>query len=106
MKRTASGQIGRRLFSVPDDPAAPREQAGTAPLSAPFDEPLTFARKDFALRVKPFPLTQVRLLPSAFLGAQEANRGLLRRYDADRLLHTFRLNAVLPSSAKPFLVVR
>ncbi|HCC56075.1 MAG TPA: hypothetical protein DEQ47_02210 [Solibacterales bacterium] len=87
--------------SVPDDPAAPREQVGTAPPSSPFDEPLTFARNDFALRVQPFPLTQVRLLPSAFLDAQEANRGLLRRYDADRLLHTFRLNAGLLSSAKP-----
>ncbi|MEP6717291.1 MAG: beta-L-arabinofuranosidase domain-containing protein, partial [Terriglobia bacterium] len=86
--------------SVPGDPAAPKEQVGTAPAWAPFDEPLTFARKDLELRVAPFPLAQVRLLPSVFLNAQESNRGLLRRYDADRLLHTFRLNAGLPSSAK------
>ena len=86
--------------SVPDDPAAPKEQIGTAPPSAPFDEPLTFARKDLTPRVKPFPLTQVHLLPGVFLNAQEANRALLRRYDADRLLHTFRINAGLPSSAK------
>src|SRR5579884_548296 len=72
--------------SVPEDPAAPREQVGTVPASSPFDEPLAFARKDFALRVKPFPLAQVRLLPGPFLKAQEANRALLHRYDADRLL--------------------
>lgn len=87
--------------SVPEDPAAPKEQVGTAPPSLPFDGPLTFTRSDFAARVKPFPLTQVHLLPSVFLNAQEANRALLRRYDADRLLHTFRLNAGLPSSARP-----
>jgi DUF1680 family protein len=87
--------------SVPDDPAAPKEQIGTAPPSAPFDEPLTFTRKDLTPRVKPFPLTQVHLLPGVFLNAQEANRALLRRCDADRLLHTFRINAGLPSSAKP-----
>jgi hypothetical protein len=39
--------------SVSNDPAAPREQVGAVPASSPFDEPLTFARKDFRLRVKP-----------------------------------------------------
>jgi hypothetical protein len=121
-----SAQLGRRVFltaaacapvaslvaadpprpvtqaSVPDDPAAPKEQVGTVPPSLPFDAPLTFARKDFALRVQPFALAPVRLLPGPFLQAQEANRGLLRRYDADRLLHTFRNNAGLPSPVKPF----
>jgi len=123
--RRQSFRIGRRLFlaatgctpvasllaadpprpvtqaSVPDDPAAPKEQVGTVPPSSPFDEPLTFARKDLTPRVKPFSLTQVRLLPGPFLSAQEANHALLRRQDADRLLHTFRINAGLPSSAKP-----
>ena len=87
--------------SVPDDPAAPREQVGTVPASLPFDGPLTFTRKDLALRLKPFSLTQVRLLPGPFLDTQNANRALLRRYEADRLLHTFRMNAGLPSSATP-----
>src|ERR1051326_1469056 len=53
--------------SVPDDPAAPKEQVGTVPPSSPFDEPLTFVRKDLTPRVKPFSLTQVRLLPRPFL---------------------------------------
>ncbi|MBV9081824.1 MAG: glycoside hydrolase family 127 protein [Acidobacteriaceae bacterium] len=87
--------------SVPGDPAAPREQAGTLPDTQPFDEPPSFARHDLRVKAKPFPLRQVRLKPSAFYDAQEANRRLLHRYPADRLLHTFRLNAGLPSTAQP-----
>ncbi|MFL6414999.1 MAG: glycoside hydrolase family 127 protein [Bryobacteraceae bacterium] len=87
--------------SVPDDPAAPKEQIGTVPPSLPFDGEVTFTRNDFALRIQPFSLTEVRLSPGPFHSAQEANRALLRRYEADRLLHTFRINAHLPSSAKP-----
>jgi hypothetical protein len=41
------------------------------------------------------------LSPSPFYDAQEANRALLRRLPADRLLHTFRINAGLPSTAQP-----
>jgi hypothetical protein len=44
---------------------------------------------------------QVTLLESPFLQAQRLNAGYLSRLDPDRLLHTFRLNAGLPSSAKP-----
>src|ERR1022692_1946560 len=62
--------------SVPGDPSAPKEQVGTVPSAAPFDVPIQFTRQDAQLRVKPFPLMQVRLLPSMFKDAQEANRGL------------------------------
>lgn len=87
--------------SVPDDPNAPKEQTGTVPPSSPFDAPIEFIGAEATFRIRPFPRTQVRLLPSAFLDAQEANRALLRRYSADRLLHNFRVNAGLPSSAQP-----
>jgi len=87
--------------SVPGDPAAPKEQWGTVPFAQPFDGPLHFLRHEAAPKVEPFPLAEVRLLPSAFYDAQEANRNLLHRYSADRLLHTFRLNAGLPSTAQP-----
>jgi DUF1680 family protein len=87
--------------SVPNDPNAPKEQTGTVPPSLPFDAPIEFQRHEPQLRVKPFSLTQVRLLPSPFLQAQEANRSLLHRYSPDRLLHNFRINAGLPSSALP-----
>jgi DUF1680 family protein len=46
-------------------------------------------------------MTDVQLLPGPFHRAQQANLGYLRRLDADRLLHNFRINAGLPSSAQP-----
>lgn len=87
--------------SVPDDPNAPKEQPGTVAPSSPFAAPIEFIGAEATFRIRPFPLSQVRLLPSAFLNVQEANRALLRRYPADRLLHNFRVNAGLPSSAQP-----
>jgi DUF1680 family protein len=45
--------------------------------------------------VEPFPLDQVRLRPSIFLTAVEANGRYLRALDADRLLHNFRQGARL-----------
>jgi hypothetical protein len=87
--------------SVPGDPDAPKESAGTVPESAPFDGTLTFSRQDVAPRVQPFAMRDVRLLPSDFHDAQEADRALLHRLPANRLLHTFRINAGLPSTAEP-----
>jgi DUF1680 family protein len=87
--------------SVPGDPSAPAEQMGTVPSSAPFAAEIQFKRQDARLRARPFALTQVRLLASMFMDAQEANRALIKRYSADRLLHNFRVNAGLPSSSEP-----
>ena len=52
-------------------------------------------------RVRPFDLERVRLRPGLFLDAMEVNRRFLLAQDPDRLLHTFRLNAGLPSNAEP-----
>lgn len=52
-------------------------------------------------RVRAFDLKQVRLLEGPFRAAQERNREFLRSLEAGCLLHTFRLNAGLPSSAQP-----
>jgi len=49
----------------------------------------------------PFPMKSVRLQPGAFSAAAEANRKYLKILPPDRLLHTFRLTAGLPSSAEP-----
>jgi DUF1680 family protein len=49
----------------------------------------------------PFPLKDVRLLPGAFNAAADVNRKYLKTLPPDRLLHTFRLTAGLPSSAEP-----
>ena len=47
-----------------------------------------------------FPMKNVRLLPGAFSAAAEVNRKYLKTLAPDRLLHTFRLTAGLPSSAE------
>lgn len=48
-----------------------------------------------------FPLSAVTLLPGELLTEQQSMLGYLRTEDLDRLLHNFRLNAGLPSTAKP-----
>jgi len=50
----------------------------------------------------PFSLTQVRLLDGPFKEAMERDRSYILSLQPDRLLHTFRLNAGLPSSAQPY----
>ena len=52
-----------------------------------------------AWKVKPFPTSQVRLRKGLFQAGMETNRRYLMSLPQDRLLHTFRLNAGLPSSA-------
>ena len=51
--------------------------------------------------VTAFPLRQVRLLDSPWLDAQRWNIAYMKRLDIDRLLHNFRINAGLQSSARP-----
>src|SRR5262249_7476076 len=52
------------------------------------------------LAARPFPLTQVRLLSGSAYTFQDRNRTYLHTLDSDRLLHTFRLTAGLPSKAQ------
>jgi DUF1680 family protein len=51
--------------------------------------------------VEPFALEDVRLLDGPFRDAMERDHAYLLALDADRLLHTWRLNAGLPSTAEP-----
>jgi DUF1680 family protein len=53
------------------------------------------------IRAQPFFLTQVRLLDGPFKESMERDRLYLHELDPDRLLHNFRVNAGLPSSAEP-----
>src|ERR1035438_438970 len=107
----AAAPVTASAFQAQPPPAAapnpstsvpsPQKRQGTVDGILPFQDPIQFTRKDVPARVQPFPTTQVRLLPSAFLEASEWNRGYLSRLPADRLLHGFRLNAGLPSNAEP-----
>ncbi len=58
-------------------------------------------RNKIPLHAQPFPLSDVRLLDGPFKHAQDLDQQYLLSLDVDRLLHTFRVNAGLPSSAKP-----
>jgi DUF1680 family protein len=68
----------------------PVRGAGPAPVKDPVQR-----------KAQPFPLKQVRLLEGPFRLAMERNRQFLHELEADRLLHTFRIAAGLPSSAQP-----
>jgi len=52
-------------------------------------------------KAQPFDLTDVRLLDGPFRDAMLRDKEYLLRLDADRLLHNFRVNAGLSSSAEP-----
>jgi DUF1680 family protein len=53
-------------------------------------------------RVRPFPLSAVRLKPSIYLRAVNANQAYLHRLEPDRLLHNFRLQAGLTPKGAPY----
>ncbi|HEY3742002.1 MAG TPA: beta-L-arabinofuranosidase domain-containing protein, partial [Bryobacteraceae bacterium] len=81
-------------------PAAAQDRSGTLPNEAPFDPPIEFARKDAPVKLHPFPMPQVRLLPGLAKDAQDWNRGYLDRLSADRLVRNFRINAGLADKAE------
>ncbi len=56
---------------------------------------------DVVARVRPFPLAAVKLGPGPFLDAMGVNRRFVMGQDPDRLLHTFRIEAGLPTAAEP-----
>ena len=117
-------RLNRRLFvtAIASSPALLAQQSATAPAAAnpqsavqdppppgkrppiheepPSAEPLAFQRRDAARRVKPFPISQVRLLPGPFQQSSEWNRAYMNWLGVDRLLHNFRVNAGLPSNAE------
>ncbi len=83
--------------------SAQQQRRGPAPEVPPFEAPIEFTRQDVPAKVKPFPMTAVKLLPSAYTEAAEWNRGYMQRLPSDRLLYNFRENAGLSmGSAKPF----
>jgi len=52
--------------------------------------------------IRPLPLADVRLTPSIYLDAVEANRAYLLRLDPDRLLHAYRVQAGLEPKAATY----
>jgi len=58
-------------------------------------------REKVAWRARPFPMKQVRLGNGPLKAAMEADQRFLHELPPDRLLHSFRINAGIPSSAQP-----
>lgn len=54
-----------------------------------------------AMLARPFPLSRIKLLPGRLYDEMQINRRFLMAQEPDRLLHTFRLTAGLPSTAAP-----
>ena len=73
------------------DPVVNTVQKDSKPLS----------REKVGWKALSFPMKQVRLGDGPCKAAMEADRQFLRSLPPDRLVHTFRLNAGLPSSAEP-----
>jgi hypothetical protein len=69
--------------------------------------PATVAPSDLsghpvALSAEAFPLSQVRLLDGPFRDAMQRDAAYLLSLDCDRLLRNFRVNANLPTQARPY----
>jgi DUF1680 family protein len=84
--------------------AAPAVLAANEEVQTPRDTMFASARIEPKIPIKAFSfsLKQVRLLPGPFKEAMERDLEYLLSLDPDRLLHTFRLAAGLPSSAQPY----
>ena len=93
----AAGAAGATLLpkalmaSRPQDPVVNATQKDGKPVS----------REKVSWKALPFPMKQVRLGAGPCKIAMEADRQYLHSLPPDRLLHTFRITAGIPSSAQP-----
>jgi len=94
---TAAAILG--AGTVLPTPAFSLEDANVSDSSAA--APKALGQEAITPQAVPFPMQNVRLRPSGFSAAADVNRQYLKTLPPDRLLHTFRLTAGLPSSAEP-----
>jgi DUF1680 family protein len=104
------GDFSRRDFMTFAASAACTALVPSVVEALPFQDPVVntvhkdgkaTSREKVQWKVQPFPMKQVRLGEGHCKVAMEADRQYLHSLPPDRLLHTFRLNAGLPSSAQP-----
>ena len=77
-------------------------QHGRRPTGCYGNAPVTGRGIPIALSAEPFPLSQVRLLDGPFRDAMGRDETYLLSLDCDRLLYNFRVNAKLPTQARPY----
>ena len=76
-------------------------QGSTAPVDIATKNLTSAAVAKVQWKAEPFPMTDVRLLPSSWKEMMELNRSFLYSLPNDRLAHNFRVTAGLPSDADP-----
>ena len=91
-----TGAAGKAIDSTPGDGAVVEE----GPLH-PTDTDLENKQALPTLTARTFPLEDVRILDPHLLRIRDQTLDYLLALDSDRLLHNFRVNANLPSSAEP-----
>jgi DUF1680 family protein len=94
--RSALGVVPATLVPVL---AAGAQQAADGPAADDAVGDGTAVAKRLPSRATPLPLTAVRLTPSRYLDAVEANRRYVLALEPDRLLHDYRAGAGLPPKA-------
>jgi hypothetical protein len=95
-------QPGTALPTKPPMTEAKANRVFSAVETEPFAQPLQFVRNEMPPKVRPFALNEVTLEAGPLKDARDWNRSYIMRLPNDRLLHNFRVNAGLPSSANPF----
>ena len=107
---TQFGQFSRRHFMSTVAAAAGSTLLPRALMASPPQDPVVnttlkdgkpVSREKVPWKVVPFPMKQVRLGEGPCKTAMEADRQYLHSLPPDRLLHTFRINAGIATSAQP-----
>jgi len=109
MAHSASSSLSRRHFLTAAAGAAGATLLPKALMARPQDPVVNATQKDgkpvsrekVSWKALPFPMKQVRLGAGPCKTAMEADRQYLHSLPADRLLHTFRTTAGIPTSAQP-----
>jgi uncharacterized protein len=104
------GELSRRTFIASVAAAAGSTLVPRILIADPLQDPVVDTTRNQGKAVRyekvpwqprPFRMKQVRLGEGPCKTAMEADRGYLHSLPPDRLLHTFRINAGIPSSAQP-----
>ena len=95
--------MSRRVSALPAPPDLERQPFGIPPLQiGKSSTPIAPRVPDkIESAARPFPPEAVRLLDGPFKDAMARDQAYLLSLDPDRLLHNFRVNAGLPSTAQP-----
>ncbi len=95
------GAAGPSLAAPPTDRRKALQEIVTALKVEPFAGGVTFTRNKQTPKLKPFPLSEVRLDGGPFRDMHRWNAAYMKRLSTDSLLHTFRINAGIASRATP-----